>query len=114
MRTTDELLTAVHKRSKEMKCEKAQRRDYILAVGSVAACLVLIVGASLAMPGLLSQVASSEYSYTGPAASVFAGSTAVGFILIGLLAFALGVCVTVLCYMLRRRRQRDKEDGSND
>lgn len=113
MRTTDELVAAVQKRSKEMKRQKEQRRSRVLAIGSVAACMALIVGASLAMPGMLVRVSGSEYTYTGPAASLFAGSAAIGFILIGLLAFALGVCVTVLCYKLRRQRQRDKEDGND-
>ena len=36
---------------------------------------------------------------------------ALGYIVIGLLAFLLGVCVTILCFRLR---QMSREDGQNE
>ena len=43
---------------------------------------------------------------------------ALGYIVMGLLAFLLGVCVTVLLYRLRRRNERrsreEKEDEKSD
>ena len=41
-------------------------------------------------------------------ASLFTGES-LGYLLVGLLAFALGVCVTVLCVRLRGR---ERDDGA--
>ena len=43
------------------------------------------------------------------------GSAAAGHIIVGLLAFALGVCVTILCFRLRALQKRDEEaEDGND
>ena len=42
---------------------------------------------------------------------MYGGGAALGYIVIGLLAFLLGVCVTVLCFRLR---QMNREDGQNE
>ena len=41
---------------------------------------------------------------------MYGGGAALGYIVIGLLAFLLGVCVTVLCFRLR---QMNREDDQN-
>ena len=38
------------------------------------------------------------------------GGAALGYIVIGLLAFLLGVCVTVLCFRLRQMNREDGQD----
>ena len=77
---------------------------------AVAACLALLIGASLAMPGIAARIQTGDYSGFETAASIFHGGAALGYIVIGLLAFLLGVCVTVLCFRLR---QMNREDGQN-
>ena len=113
MRTTDERMTELMRRVKKAEREKARRHGAFVALGSVAACLTLIVGLSFAMPEMVETISGGAYNYSGPAASAFTGSAAVGFIVIGVLAFALGVCVTVLCYRLHLRSRNDKEDGND-
>ena len=77
---------------------------------TVAACLVLLIGASLAMPGIAASIQTGDYSGFETAASIFHSGVALGYIVIGLLAFLLGVCVTVLCFRLR---QMNREDDQN-
>ena len=43
-------------------------------------------------------------------ASLFTGES-LGYLLVGLLAFALGVCVTVLCVLLH---ERERDEGSEE
>ena len=62
-----------------------------------AACLVLIVGVSFAMPGVVAGIRPGDYAGYETAASMYGGGAALGYIVIGLLSFLLGVCVTVLC-----------------
>ena len=50
------------------------------------------------------------------AATMLGGSTALGYIVVGLLAFVLGVCVTVLCFRIRRlneEEQTGEQKGEN-
>jgi len=114
MRTTDERTAAVLRRAEEIRNlqeRRAVRRGRALTVAAVAACLLAVVGLGLAMPGIVSRFSDSTYVYAGPAASIFSERGTSGYVLIGILAFVLGVCVTLLCSILHRRSVRGKEDG---
>lgn len=111
MRSTEERVAAVERRVAQIERQKRQRRNRVAALSSVAACLIVIMGASFIMPGIVEKMAIGDYTETGydAAASIFGGSVAVGYVVIGLLAFALGVCVTVLCFKLEAFRKTDRE-----
>ena len=111
MRSTDERVAAVEKRLMELARQKKRCRGYI---GLVAACLIVIVGMGVAMPGIMVRLSEADYTNTGIMASIFYEGGALGYVLIGLLAFALGICLTVLCFLLNRRSKRDKEDSNGN
>lgn len=53
------------------------------------------------------------------AASIFGDGTGAGYILIALIAFVLGVCITVFCYRIRRyvehsNRSKNDQEEKND
>ena len=73
-------------------------RSRIAAVSGAAACLAAILGLALAMPSVTARFSGADY-YGGMTASLFPGES-LGYLLVGLLAFALGVCVTALCFRL--------------
>ena len=110
MRSHEERVAETKRRIAKMEREKQRRRNTITMASAVAACLVLLIGASLAMPGIAARIQTGDYSGFETAASIFHGGAALGYIVIGLLAFLLGVCVTVLCFRLR---QMNREDGQN-
>ena len=110
VRSNEKRVAAVKRRSKELKRESGKRRERIVLLSSIAACLVLIVALSLAMPGIVENFSNDALGYSAMTASVFHGSGAFGYIVIGLLAFALGVCVTVLCYLARRSEHEEKAE----
>ena len=109
MRTTSERVEAIEKRAGERKRRQKKRRNLLAAGLSAAACLVLIVVTALAMPGLMQQQGFASAA-SGAAAGVFHVSSAAGYVVIGVLAFALGCCVTILCYRLRRRAGEEHDD----
>ncbi len=74
------------------------RRSRIAAVSGAAACFAAILGLALAMPSVTARFSGADY-YGGMTASLFTGES-FGYLLVGLLAFALGVCVTALCFHL--------------
>ena len=111
MRSHEERVVEAKRRIAKIEREKRRRRDTITIASAVAACLALLIGASLAMPGIAASIQTCDYSGFETAASIFHGGAALGYIVIGLLAFLLGVCVTVLCFRLR---QMSREDGQNE
>ena len=109
MRSTSERLNAVERRTRELKQARRKRLGRLTVGLSAALCLSAILAAALAMPGYMARQRGVS-GYSGAAASVFASSPAAGYVLIGLLAFALGCCVTLLCICIRRRSREDPHD----
>lgn len=102
MRNTDERLSAVLRRADELD-RWDHRRGSRIAIASAAACLALIAGLALAMPGWSARMAAGPESGASMTASLFSGGGALGYLVIGILAFLLGASVTVLCFRLRKR-----------
>ena len=59
-------------------------------------------------------VSSGGVSHASVTASLIAENGALGCILVGLFAFLLGVCVTVLLYRLRGADERRRQDEPDD
>ncbi len=113
VRTTDERIAAVRRRAKEIEKQKLDKRNKMITVSSVAACFMLIIGTAFALPGVVNNLADNNTVYVGSAASLFAQGSVPGYTLIGALAFALGVSVTVLCYRIRIGNKADEEHGDD-
>ena len=114
MRSLEERVAETKRRIAARQREKRRRRNTITMVSAVAACLALLVGASLAMPGITANIQTGDYSGFETAASIFHGGAALGYIVIGLLAFLLGVCVTVLCFRLRQMNREDDQNKESE
>ena len=114
MRSHEERVAETKRRIAKMEREKQRRRNTITMASAVAACLALLIGASLAMPGIATRIQAGNYSGFETAASIFHGGAALGYIGIGLLAFLLGVCVTVLCFRLRQMSREDGQDEESE
>ena len=70
--------------------------------------LLLVVGLGVWMPEWLSSPVSHSPAGT---ASLMGSHGALGYIVMGLLCFLLGVCVTVLLYRMRSHtKQREDDD----
>ena len=114
MRSHEERVAETKRRIAKMEREKRRRRNTITMASAVAACLVLLIGASLAMPGIAASIQTGDYSGFETAASMYGGGAVLGYIVIGLLAFLLGVCVTVLCFRLRQMSREDGQDRKSE
>ena len=114
MRSHEERVAETKRRIAKMEREKRRRRNTVTMASAVAACLALLIGASLAMPGIAANIQTGDYAGFETAASIFHGGAALGYIVIGLLAFLLGVCVTVLCFRLRQMNREDGQDRESE
>ena len=114
MRSHEERVAEAKRRIAKIEREKRLRRNTLAMASAVAACLVLLIGAPFVMPGIAAKIQTGDYSGFETAASIFHGGAALGYIVIGLLAFLLGVCVTVLCFRLRQMSREDGQDKESE
>ena len=114
MRSLEERVAETKRRIAKMEQEKRLWRNTVTMASAVAACLALLIGASLAMPGIAAHIQTDDYSGFETSASMYGGGAALGYIVIGLLAFLLGVCVTVLCFRLRQMNRDDGQDKESE
>ena len=114
MRSHEERVVETKRRIAKIERAKRLRRNTITMASAVAACLALLIGASLAMPGIAARIQINDYAGFETSASMYGGGAALGYIVIGLLAFLLGVCVTVLCFRLRQMNREDTQDGESE
>ena len=114
MRSHEERVVETKRRIVQIEREKRRRRNTITMASAVAACLALLIGASLAMPGIAARIQINDYAGFETSASMYGGGAALGYIVIGLLAFLLGVCVTVLCFRLRQMSWEDEQDRESE
>lgn len=113
MRTNDERIAAMHTRAAEIRREKNKRRNTIIGAASVFACFIVVIAMGFAFPRFATgRLPGSDMD--GMNASIFSGSDALGYIVIGILAFLLGAAVTVFCMRLRRLGElNDNSDKDN-
>ena len=92
MRSHEERVAETKRRIAAREQENRRQRDRRTVALAAAACLALLVGASLAMPGIAARIQINDYAGFETAAGIFRSSAALGYIVIGLFAFLLGVC----------------------
>ena len=114
MRSHEERVAETKRRIAARQREKRLRHNTIVMASTVAACLALLIGASLSMPGIAARIQINDYAGFETTASMYGGGAALGYIVIGLLAFLLGVCVTVLCFRLRQMSREDGQDKESE
>ena len=114
MRSHEERVAEAKRRIAKIERAKRLRRNTFTMASAVAACLALIVGVSFVMPDIAVKIRTGSYAGFETAASIFHGGAALGYIVIGLLAFLLGVCVTVLCFRLRQMNREDDQNNESE
>jgi len=108
LRTGQERIEEMHKKARAI--ERHERIVRARVIGIAAACasvmLIVLIAFNTTFVRFNKIWGSENPEFTG---SIFAEPNSYGFVLVGVLAFALGVLVTVLCYHLRRRVEDQEE-----
>lgn len=104
---TDEVLC----RADIIARRQAAKKRILYSSLAAASCLALIAVLSFAIPSIISD--SAYYASAGAyGAMLFGGAAAGGYVLIGVVGFALGAAVTILCF--KRVRMKPTEDRPDD
>jgi hypothetical protein len=108
MHSTEERVIAIKRRIKEIGLQKQLCRGRVMGIFAVAACLTIVLGLSFAFPKLKANMPNGEYNYFGAAGSILDGGGTFSFLIIGLISFVLGVCVTILCHRIHLKSKNSK------
>ena len=93
MRTNEERSALIHRRIRELKRQQARKKER----------LVMWIPDSRAH-------SEGTMAHSAMTASLIGGSAFSGYIVMGILSFLLGVCVTILLYRLHRHFRDRKEE----
>lgn len=113
MRSNEERLQAVKRRASELEAKRIVRRNHFIRASALGLSLFLIIGIALFIPAVSEHAPATDYSPLGATGSIFGSGDSLGHILIAVLAFALGVAVTILFYRMSAKN-REEGDGDDD
>lgn len=109
MRTDEDRILAMHQRAAEINREKRQFRVRLISAAGIGICIAAIILMAVCMPGF-SGYYVADTSATGMHAGIFNGSSFLGFIIIGIVSFLLGIAVTILCFRLKKWQELEHEE----
>lgn len=99
MKTTDERMRDVLARAHAREAASRRRRQRSVAIGGGVLSVVILVAVGVGIASMAGPTASPSASATlGLMGSVFADSSALGYVATGLLGLVLGIVVTALAY----------------
>lgn len=111
MRTNEERIAAMHERAGELEKEKRRKKTRLAGMFGIGICLVLAICLAVLISGT-EIIVSPETGSGSMSGSIFSGSGALKSIVIGIIAFLLGVSATVFCFRLKKRNDsRDDKDS---
>ena len=117
MRTNEERTALVRRRTREIREEqlrkKQKRQMTVLSGVSLAACLAILVIVGSTMPQILSGFDQASLSHTSGTASLLAESEALGYVIMAIFAFLLGICVTLLLHVIHQRQLRQRQESGS-
>lgn len=103
MRTSEERILELHERMSLMQSRKRHNKYIVQCAAAGTACLAIMVLLGFVIAG--APVHSMPVRPDGISASIFADHAVLGYIMIALLAFCLGVSFTIFCYRLRKHTE---------
>ena len=113
MRSTDERMELLKKRTDALRKKRRNKREKLTIACSYAACIVFIAAISL-FTAYNMQFENTVQAPLTNTASIFTDGYFLGYTVVGILAFLLGICVTVLCSMIHKRNKEEADHDGTD
>lgn len=99
MKSTDVQFAEIMKRSEQVKEHRVLVRKIAADILVGVLIIAMIVGAGLSIPTLKTTTVEVSEQHYG---SIFLITPYLGYVIVGILAFSLGICVTVLCIHIKK------------
>ena len=106
MRNTDEQLQEIMRRAEIVKEKRVIRKRLRTGAFASCACAALLIAVCFCLPQLTVMPANAGMQQYG---SLLLAAPYTGYIVVGVIAFALGVCVTLLCIHWKALKQKEQE-----
>ena len=106
MRNTDEQLQEGMRRAETVKEKRSIRKRLRASALASCVCVILLIAVSIYLPRL---TAISQDTAAGQYGSLLLAASYTGYVVVGVIAFALGVCVTLLCIHWKALKQKEQE-----
>ena len=106
MRNTDEQLQEIMRRAEIVKEKRIIRKRIYASALASCVCVALLIAVCFCLPQLTVMSESSGMQHYG---SLLLAAPYTGYVVVGVLAFALGVCITLLCIHWKALRQKERE-----
>lgn len=108
MRTNEQRLEQINRRTEQIRQSQHQKTAGIQSGLLIAASLALVVALGVLFPKNVIPL-ETEAPVAFGAASMLSGNGAIGYVVMGLVSFLLGVTVTILLYRLHRYHTTKKQ-----
>ena len=106
MRSTDEQLREIMRRAETVKAKRILRKRVQTSAIASCTCVALLIAVCFYLPRLsVIQAAPGLQQY----GSLLLAAPYMGYVVVGVLAFALGICVTLLCTHWKALKQKERE-----
>ena len=113
MRSTTERIKLAKKQADEIKKQRNEKRHRLAVISCYSFGIALIVVISALVCNL--NFAGFEQMPMRDTASIFANKGFLGYVVVGILAFLLGISVTLMCDILHKRnKERNEENDRTD
>ena len=106
MRSTDDQLREIMRRAELVKEKRILKKAILTDALSACVCLALLIAVAAYLPNLTPAQTGSVITQYG---SLLLAAPYIGYVIVALLAFALGVCVTLLCVHWRKWKERERK-----
>ena len=103
MRDTDRQLKDILERSENLKNRHADIRKTVMYSLSMGVCLILLVMTAVFVPSVIDSAIRTEGIRYG---SLILSAEYMGYIIMALLAFILGILATLFCFHLNEIKRR--------
>ncbi len=106
MRNTDEQLQEIMRRAEIVKEKRIIRKRIYASALASCVCVALLIAVCFCLPQLTVMPENAGMQHYG---SLLLAAPYTGYVVVGVIAFALGVCITLLCIHWKALRQKERE-----
>lgn len=109
-KTNQEIAAEALKRARVLLFQRKTRHQIVMVSTASLACLALIVATALSVGGAAGGIPGRRV-VSGTLGALFLHNDALGYVVVGVLAFLLGIGVSLLAFLMRKRSLSRPDDG---